>query len=490
MKTVLIVEDEKMIRQGLKAMIQRSGVPVETILECNNGELALEIIKEQKIDVLFTDIRMPKMDGIELVKQMQSCEYVPLTVAISGYDDFSYAVEMLRNGVREYLLKPIERERIYTILQNLEEEIQVQIEREHISEKAGYQQLKYFMLSDQVTEEEVQILRKQYEEFFYQGSYVVCVAPVRKWGDEDIPCVCLRHLKGQDVFLIEENRIKDCAEELFSDYCVGASQPYQGIGSLRQAYVEAEQARKYAFCTAATGIVTTQRKETILEKLREEAEKLLDANNCQSRIQLIGTERQDELIRAWERFFTETKQGWIFPEEFEGVMKSFFEEAEKNYHNVIEEFSEELHSVQDIWEYDNIDTYQEACMEWILKLQAYISKQMDGSQNRQKMREAEIYIQEHYNEDINMAVVSNYLSINYSLFSWTFKQHTGRNFVNYLKDIRMEKAKELLAETDKKILEISKEVGYDNEKHFMKLFKSTFGISPSEYRKNIQNLSN
>ena len=91
MKTVLIVEDEKLIRQGLRKMIQRSGVPVEVIMECNNGETALEILKEQSIDVMFTDIRMPKMDGIELVERMQECEHIPLTVAISGYDDFNYA---------------------------------------------------------------------------------------------------------------------------------------------------------------------------------------------------------------------------------------------------------------------------------------------------------------------------------------------------------------------------------------------------------------
>ena len=75
--------------------------------------------------------------------------------------------------------------------------------------------------------------------------------------------------------------------------------------------------------------------------------------------------------------------------------------------------------------------------------------------------------------------------MNYSLFSYSFKQYTGSNFVNFLKDIRMKKAKELLAETDMKIIEISQQVGYDNEKHFMKLFKATCGVSPSEYRKNM-----
>ena len=71
MHTLLIVEDEKMIRQGIKTMVQRSKVPVDNILECNNGEMALEILKMQHVDVMFTDIRMPKMDGITLVKAMQ-----------------------------------------------------------------------------------------------------------------------------------------------------------------------------------------------------------------------------------------------------------------------------------------------------------------------------------------------------------------------------------------------------------------------------------
>ena len=119
MKTVLIVEDEKLIRQGLHKMIQRSGVPVEVIMECNNGETALEILKEQSIDVMFTDIRMPKMDGIELVERMQECEHIPLTVAISGYDDFNYAVAMMHNGVREYLLKPISNVDLETALRRI-----------------------------------------------------------------------------------------------------------------------------------------------------------------------------------------------------------------------------------------------------------------------------------------------------------------------------------------------------------------------------------
>ena len=167
MKTVLIVEDEKLIRHGLKTMIMRSGVPVETVIECSNGEMALKILREQEIEVMFTDIRMPKMDGIELVQKMQSFEHVPLTVAVSGYDDFTYAVEMMRNGVREYLLKPIERDKIKEILFKLNEEIENRKEDEINQQKIGYQQIKHFLLMDSVSQDEIDAYEKNYGQHFY-----------------------------------------------------------------------------------------------------------------------------------------------------------------------------------------------------------------------------------------------------------------------------------------------------------------------------------
>lgn len=83
------------------------------------------------------------------------------------------------------------------------------------------------------------------------------------------------------------------------------------------------------------------------------------------------------------------------------------------------------------------------------------------------MQKAIDYINENYNKDLNIAVVSNYISMNYLLFSVSFKEYTGSNFVNYLKLIRMKEAKRLLTETELNVIEISQEVGYDNEKHFI-----------------------
>ena len=117
-------------------------------------------------------------------------------------------------------------------------------------------------------------------------------------------------------------------------------------------------------------------------------------------------------------------------------------------------------------------------------MQQLIMEEFDDYKNKEKIVQAVRYIKENFKSDLNMAVVSNCISMNYSLFSLNFKQYTGMNFVNYLKKIRVEEAKRLLEETDEKINDISRLVGYENDKHFMKIFKSVCGVSPSEYRKN------
>jgi len=489
MKTLLIVEDEKMIRQGIKTMVQRSGVPVEVIIECNNGETALEVIKEQKIDVMFTDIRMPKMDGIELVKRMQSCEHIPLTVAISGYDDFAYAVEMLRNGVREYILKPIEREKIVSILQKLNDELENEKDAAWTSQKIGYQQMKHMILSDAVTEEEWAAMEKQYAEHFYQESYRVCCRRAQKQnlsagGVQNY--ILLEELEENDVFIVPEEKYLFLLKNELQDDYVGTSARHEGIRALKAAYEEARVMRKVAFSRNKQEMVYSGEKERIPEKLLEGAAKLIEASANMQRVQLMGTERLEELEKSFKQLFFETKNGRIEPEAFEECIRSFFEDLQKTYRNVIGDEEEHIEVCKMIWNENCIDDYEEKFMDALVAIHEKIHSRFDINKNSQKMKLAVEYIEENYASDLNMAVVSNYISMNYSLFSYSFKQYTGSNFVNFLKDIRMKKAKELLAETDMKIIEISQEVGYDNEKHFMKIFKAACGVSPSEYRKNMR----
>lgn len=488
MKTVLIVEDEKLIRQGIKTMIQRSGVPIDVIMESSNGETALEIVKQQDIDVMFTDVRMPKMDGIELVRRIreQDLKQPPYIVVISGYDDFFYAVEMLRNGVREYILKPVEREKIIQILMKLNEEIKQREERNRTDRKIGNQQIKYLLTVKNVQEEEIALLEQKYEEHFFRDGYVVCVYDKQTDVEENEDVIRLTDLEYGDVCIIEKKRQEELLSTELNHSCVGISRIHYGLHELKGAYTEAFDARKRAFCMQKATVYATEEQPQVPEALRQQAAKLLGEQVRMQRVQLIGTDKTEELIEQWNRLFEEAKKQHILPDELCEAIESFLDETGKIYRNTItEKDMEVMLQYRYIFAYTDIAEYETYFMDWVLELHNRINSQLDNNRNQQKIKQAVDYIKENYNKDLNMAVVSNYISMNYSLFSFLFKQYVGQNFVGYLKETRIAEAKKLLEYTDMKVVEISQAVGYDNEKHFMKIFKSVCGVSPSEYRKNM-----
>ena len=198
---------------------------------------------------------------------------------------------------------------------------------------------------------------------------------------------------------------------------------------------------------------------------------------------MVGSGRTEELDRQWGRFFAETAQERIAPDDFFRVIPETLQEIVKIYGDgTSAEWKEEKRRLA----YADLQQYRENLMDWIMEIHREKNSKEEGTAADRKMQLAVEYIAENYNKDLNMAVVSNYLSMNYSQFSYSFKQYTGESFVNYLKEIRIREAKKLLAKTDLKVQEISLMVGYENEKHFMKTFRNRCGVSATEYRKNMK----
>lgn len=484
MNTVLIVEDEKMIRQGLKSMIQSSGVPIQTIIECSNGQMALEVLQSQQVDVMFTDIRMPKMDGITLVQEMQRFPRKPLTVVISGYDDFSYAVEMLRMGVKEYILKPIDREQILSIMHKMDKELIHMEEEQNTLKQAGYQQLRFLCTASQVTKQDEELVSKYYQGSFLEREYLVCCCSYE--GEEEEQgnsYLYLHNVGGHDLFLIgSENREFLLKNELRNSY-VGFSQPVSGIPSLKKAYGQAILGRQKAFVQA---VKVVDYEEGLMQpkeqtKLEEE-----ESRRLESAVHILGTERVEEVVELIQNYVRQVQSGGLGPDEFAQRMKLMLERIAANYENALKVRKESIMELQDIYRYQTITDYVKTLTDWMRRFHDLISEEFDDYKNKQKIQQAVSYIHENYNKDLNMAVVSNYISMNYSLFSYAFKQYTGTNFVNFLKDLRMQEARRLLETTDMRVNEISQAVGYENDKHFMKIFKAALGVSPTEYRKSVQ----
>ena len=174
MNTLLIVEEDKSIRQMIRASVRRSDITVSNIMECGDGQAALEILEKRRVDVMITDIILPKRDGIELVRRMQNLAHKPLVVVASGCDDFACAVQMLRLGVRDYIMKPIEREELTDILRRLDLEIEENRRNMRELRTIGCQQLKYMILNDNIPEHEVQTVTRSFEKQLLDQEYVVC----------------------------------------------------------------------------------------------------------------------------------------------------------------------------------------------------------------------------------------------------------------------------------------------------------------------------
>lgn len=493
MNTVLIVEDEKMIRQGIRAIVQRSGVPIQNIMECNNGQLALEILENQPVDVMFTDIRMPKMDGIELVEAMQKLEHKPLTVVISGYDDFSYAVQMMRLGVREYILKPIEREQVTAILKKFDEELAKADQSAQQAMEIGCQQLKYLILNDNITRKEIQTVAQQFEKQLLNQEYMVCCCgqsteQTEKGGNY----LFLGEIEESDVYIVGRTNKESLLQNELRDAYIGISGVHCGVSDLRAAYREAKSARIEAFLRVrhevqySAGLQDAASNHTAWNEAAQEERGRPVEERIRQIAQMIGTDRISGALKMTEQFFSEVKWGRHSAETFEKSINLLLDEILQIYRNALTENEVELARFRNLYQFAQIEELMEELTGWMIGFHERIDTEFDDYRNKSRMEQAVAFIQENYATDLNMAVVSNHVSMNYSLFSYAFKQYTGKNFVNYLKEIRVNEAKRLLAETDMRVIEISQQVGYENEKHFMKIFKSVSGVSPTEYRKNMQ----
>ncbi|MBD5469347.1 MAG: response regulator [Lachnospiraceae bacterium] len=475
MKTVLIAEDEKLIRKGLETMVRRAPVPVEEILSVKDGEEALEVLRHREVDVLITDIRMPRMDGIALTGEAANLPNPPLVLVVSGYDDFNYAVSMLRQGVHDYLLKPVERQRLYQALEKLEEKLKEQHEEEQASSRQYLHAIRLIMLEQEEGGEEYQSLVERYEADFVKDEYVAYCA--RAIGEEDtdgispreLPEGVLRFPVTGDLFVyvspIEQCK---CMEELLP-IPAGRSRQYRGLAQLRAGYREAFAGWQRSFFSGD-----------------------LEQEECGSRTPLTISGRQllGMVSLSWDKEVSKLLSGQAElvakgegdPEEFARICSELIRELCSTYENLIEPDDDPVRFAQ-LWNFRDIELYLEELEAWLGRFCVQLAVKFADYENKQKIRQAVQYIQAHFTEQLNMAVVSNEVSMNYSLFSLLFKQYTGANFVSYLQELRIKETCRLLETTDWRVNEIGRKAGFSDEKHFLKVFKAATGFSPTEYRK-------
>lgn len=468
MKRLLIVEDEKIIRQGLRVMVQRAPVEVEEVLECANGEEALKLLRQTQIDVLLTDVRMPHMDGISLIQRLRELPFPPLPVIISGYDDFSYAVEALRCGAKEYLLKPVSREDIAKVLNSLESILKERSFRE----RQKQQILKYVTLDPDALPQDQEDAQKQFDSLIGEASFFVVASgsPI----ESGCSAICLEAAKPPKFLYLFQETGEKRQEPLAAPGYSGKSLIHTGFGEFAQACEEAKEAYFSAFLLGKS-MVRYEPSSLTPAFPKEEIDRL---------VLLLGTEKITQAKKIYERLFAEGACGNLSGPGFRETLGSLLHGVENLYLSLLSDGAARLSLLWDPCLFENFSAYREALWRFLSESNQEILSRRSLSKRQEKMEEAIAYVRENYRKDLNMAMVSNHISISYSFFSQAFKEYTGKNFSDYLKEFRIQKAKELLSGTGLHISEIGRQVGFKNEKHFMKVFRNLVGVSPTEYRQN------
>mgnify|MGYP005983880571 FL=1 len=533
---VFLVEDEMVIRRGIKNSIDWEKEGYIFCGEASDGELAYPMIIKEKPDILITDIRMPFMDGLELCKLVKK-ELPNIKILIlSGYDEFDYAKEAIRLGLTEYLLKPISSGKLLEALNGVSESIRREKEdkdlvrkyMEEMRENTEHEKQKFFeqMIAGNLSMADALETGKKYEMSLSAGMYNLLLFRFtlgeenRKSGEllgeaeyaiekltERLEYVFefQRGVEGWAFLLMADNeeqmseRVKELSkdlEEIMKNYSTiayfgGIGQPVARLRELEESFREAERALAARFTMELNRIISVddirmaQNVDTLddieitsfgeIEKTRTMLEKFLN-NGVEDEIDEFVDVYINELPE--ENLKSVLMRQYIIMDAYI-VMMSFCEKIE-GIEGEMQAQSEELkNSMKTIQTVEEIKNYIRMLLKKIIGVRDTIS----GRRYSDIIEIAKDQIRKTYmSDEISLNTVAAEVGMSPSYFSSIFSKEMGKTFVEYLTEIRMDRAKELLMCSSMKTSEIGYEVGYKDPHYFSYIFKKTQNCTPKEFR--------
>lgn len=533
---VFLVEDEMVIRRGIKNSIDWEKEGYIFCGEASDGELAYPMIIKEKPDILITDIRMPFMDGLELCKLVKK-ELPNIKILIlSGYDEFDYAKEAIRLGVTEYLLKPISSGKLLEALNGVSESIRREKEdkdlvrkyMEEMRENTEHEKQKFFeqMIAGNLSMADALETGKKYEMNLSAGMYNLLLFRFtlgkenRKSGEllgeaeyaiekltERLEYVFefQRGVEGLAFLLMADNeeqmseRVKELSkdlEEIMKNYSTiayfgGIGQPVARLRELEESFREAERALAARFTMELNRIISVedirmaQNVDTLddieitsfgeIEKTRTMLEKFLN-NGAEDEIDEFVDVYINELPE--ENLKSVLMRQYIIMDAYI-VMMSFCEKIE-GIEGEMQAQSEELkNSMKTIQTLEEIKNYIRMLLKKIIGVRDTIS----GRRYSDIIEIAKDQIRKTYmSDEISLNTIAAEVGMSSSYFSSIFSKEMGKTFVEYLTEIRMDRAKELLMCSSMKTSEIGYEVGYKDPHYFSYIFKKTQNCTPKEFR--------
>lgn len=493
---ILIVEDEIKIKRGLANLIAKQ-TSHEIVGEAKNGQEGLEWVLKAHPDLVITDIKMPIMNGLEMIQKLYERNIKVHCVILSGYSEFDYAKQAIKYGVDDYLLKPLAPEDIMKLLESVEKKLQQEIKNQN----DAAQRTLWKLLHESAERTDTIEIKKElglkgdtaytllsgygWNTMFEERREMMdrLVAVRNRLGRKDIQLLLLEEKKEIVCIVPEEERewlYQEMEWTFFKNQkkWVWAESRITEPFDFNKVY---EANRNLYLYSMLLGTKTVIREE---RAAKCPAEYLTYPEELESKLKASIYHQNTEQIKKYGQAFSEylTKQNYE-PKRVKSAYEKMvhhilvsLENSEKAVYEQIEalDYANKIRGCYTLEEMDLV--FHELCE----TICSHIGSREDIS--NYAIKRAISYIRMNYRENIMLEDLANQLDITPEYLSTLFNREIGVNFSTFLKDFRISHAKRLLKGTDKKIYEIAEEVGYQDSKYFNRVFKEKVGISPREYR--------
>lgn len=522
---VMILDDERLVRDLLKACIDWHELGMYIAAESGSALEGLELVDKVKPDIIFTDICMPVMDGLEFSRRVLEKHPDIKIIILTGHDEFEYAQNSIKLGIVDFLLKPINDDEIRETALTVKEKLLSERNRtedyerlkEQLRQNMPYLREKFLnelvqgYVSSDTVKEKAQYFDIPLPEDIFQVAVLELLCEGQELTDEEGRLIlnmhCMAQLRaffeGKGVSIFPDNRERivilmydkdidayECCESirqmlvdrLSCSFCIGIGNMYDNIDNLYLSYYEACDALRYRFAAGPNQVISfsdicpsdDQKDQWDCEVmdnycfylksgLKEKAQELVSAVFSELR----SIPSCEETVRVLACNFTANALNVLLQL---GIKQQ-------------EVFKEGVQPFESIFKLSSL-AETEAHINEISAIVAEAAGRLQGKKARKLISDVKEYINRSYSSpDLTLSSVARKFYINPSYLSRIFKEEIGMTFIDYLTKLRMEKSIRLFHETDKKAYQIAAEVGINDPQYFSVCFKKYTGLSVNDFKK-------
>lgn len=513
MYRILIVDDERIERQGILQLIKAHKLDLEALL-AENGEVALDIIKNQPIDILITDIKMPFMDGLELAENVSKLNPNIEIIIYSAFNEFEYARRALRTNISNYLLKPIQITEFLAVLKQTivacDEKAAQNMRTDQLLEgyNRGLLYEKEKMLLDALNGMKSnaaysRALDRSYDQSDNPWIHLIIVDCGRKFFDihHDSFTALLTEMisyefdyvnmdENQSVLFINHHRpidketlrelgesiIQKTREIMNENLGLVVGKAVDRLDQVHDLYSEMERMLEFKFFMEDQAILFSDEQftqasfdEIELNQILEKVYQCLEYNDIE------GAKYSVELLFSYLKTkgqFSSLYTKFICSE----IMKKVVTRENKHEFAEMNEYLDKI--------YRTVSLHDLKDFMFAIFDQIEISTEMKAKDdsNLKLIRTIRELIGKEYGQDLSLEGIAERVYLTPSYLSYLFKKETGQSLIRYITQVRMEKAALLLTDTNMKIVDMYTLLGYRSSTYFIQTFRNHYGVTPAKFR--------